>query len=128
MGDRVSFKYTVNPECDEVVDERGNSTIMLRKVAWGDGAEKLEIRKWFVDIDKETASKGTPFLTEEGPGNLARAIIKHGYGDTAVLLGELKQRPDFEEALVSVVGKQKVKAAQETETSDYYDPREVIGA
>lgn len=124
----ASFKYAVNPDFNDIVDERGNTIIAYRKVAWGNGEEKEEIRKWYVDIEKETPNKGVTFLTEDGPNNLVDALIKHGHGDTKRILGALKEREDFEESLVSVVGKKAVKQAKETESQDYYDPREVLGA
>ena len=47
------FSYKVG-DIDEVIESRGNTVVLLRKIAWGDGKEKLELRKWFVDIGKET--------------------------------------------------------------------------
>ena len=123
------YKYTVG-DIDELVDERGNAVIMLRKLAWGEGAEKLEIRKWFVDIDSEKANKGVTFLTEEGPSNLTTALIKHGYGDTEEILQQLKEREDFDQALINTIGETEVRKAKKSapEKIKYYDPKEVLGA
>ena len=41
------YSYTVG-DLDEVVDEKGNTAVMLRELAWADGPKKIEIRKWFL--------------------------------------------------------------------------------
>jgi len=111
------FNYTINPDMDEVIDEKGNSSLMLRLVSWGGREEKLELRKWVMNENgKETPLKGASFLTEEGPNNLTKALVKHGYGKTEEVLYELKNRDDFDQSLVNVIGKQK----------EYFDPREMI--
>jgi len=127
--DTSNFKYTVNEEVDEIVDEKGNTAILFRKLAWGEGQEKLEIRKWYVNIDGETPSKGVTFLTEDGPHNLVHVFAKKGFGDTETILNTLKERDDFEEALSNVIGKKKVKAIKEQDSSEvqYYDPKEMLG-
>lgn len=113
-----AFSYKVG-DIDEEVDSRGNSVILLRKLAWGDGKEKLEIRKWFIDINKETPSKGVTFLTDEGPQNLICKLIQHGYGNTQTVLNELAQREDFDEALAAI-GKSK---EQESKSDKFLDPK-----
>lgn len=127
----ANFEYHVNGEVDEVIDEKGNSVIMFRKLAWGKGEEKLELRKWYVDIDKETPSKGVTFLTEDGPHNLTHVLIRKGFGDTEKILEELKTRDGFEDSLSNVIGKKKVKEIKEQEATDeaiYYDPKEMLCA
>lgn len=122
------YRYTVG-DIDELVDERGNSAIMLRKLAWGDGKEKLEIRKWIVDIDSERANKGVTFLTEEGPHNLTNTMVRLGFGNTEEIITELSKRDDFNEALVNVIGETGVKKAKKavpTGTETYYDPKEAL--
>lgn len=119
------FKYTVDPELDEVVDEMGKSVIMLRKLAWGERNPKVEIRKWIIDVGKETANKGVTFLTDEGPHNLTHILIRKGFGNTEKVLRELKEREDFNESLSKVIGKQTIKKAEETQT-EFFDPREVL--
>lgn len=120
------FKYTVDKSLDEVVDERGNTAVMLRKLAWGDKEPKVEIRKWFITEKGERPSKGVTFCTEEGPGNLAKVLIRNGFGKTEELIGELKDREDFDDSLAKVIGKQAIKKAKETVMEEYYDPREVL--
>lgn len=122
----MAFKKSDGPltykvgDVDEVVDSRGNTVIMLRKVAWGSGKEKLEIRKWFVDINKETAGRGVTFLTDEGPTNLINTMIKCGYGDTQQIIEAIKDREDFDDALMSIGRKKPTGEA----SSKYYDAKE----
>lgn len=113
-----NFSYHVG-DIDETIDSRGNTVVLLRKLAWGEGQEKLEIRKWFIDINKETPSKGVTFLTDEGPGNLINALITHGYGDTKDILKTLSQREDFDSAL-AYIGK---KVPEGEASDEYFDPK-----
>lgn len=117
-----NFSYHVG-DIDETVDSRGNTVVMLRKLAWGDGQEKLEIRKWFIDIGKETPSKGVTFLTDEGPGNLINALIGNGFGDTKEILSKLSEREDFDNALASI-GKSRSDTIEST-SDVYLDPKEL---
>ena len=116
---------------NEVIDEKGNMSLMLREVAWNGRDYHLELRKWIVDVDKEQPMKGCTFITEEGPNNLVDTMVKHGYGNTRNILHELSSRESFEEDLVSVIGKQKVDKAKDTEVTitedDYFDPKSLLG-
>ena len=116
---------------NEVIDEKGNMALMLREVAWNGRDYHLELRKWIVDVDKEQPMKGCTFITEEGPNNLVDTMVKHGYGNTRNILHELSSRDSFEEVLVSVIGKQKVDKAKDTEVTitedDYFDPKSLLG-
>ena len=128
MEDSDKYRYTVG-DVDELIDEKGNQVILLRKLAWGDHKEKLEIRKWIIGIDTERANGGFPFLTEEGPHNLTKALVKLGYGNTEEVLNELKLREDFNEALVNTIGEaaiKKVKKALPNEKITYYDPKKAL--
>ena len=116
-----NFSYKVG-DIDEVVDSRGNTVIMLRKLAWGEGKEKLEIRKWFIDINKETPSKGVTFLTEQGPNNLINKLIQNGYGDTQDIINRLKDRDDLDDALKNIGKSKPVGNASDT----FYDPKEAF--
>lgn len=115
---------------NELIDEKGNMAMMLREVAWNGRDSHLELRKWVVDVDKEQPMRGVSFITSEGPNNLAEILVKNNFGNTKTILRELSARDDFEESLVSVVGKQKVKAAKETtvivDEDELYDPKSLI--
>ena len=115
-----SFTYHVG-DVDEVIDTKGNSVVLLRKLAWGDGEEKLELRRWVMDINKETPLKGCTFLTDEGPHVLANKLVELGYGHTNELLEILSKREDFKESLESLGHKKTGK-----KNSIYYDPKEII--
>lgn len=123
-------EYKIDSKLDEVIDERGNTAILLRSVSWNGNTFKPEIRKWVIDTKtgKEIPNKGISFLTENGPKNLALAIIKNKFGETQEYIEALKDREDFEESLVNVIGKKSVEdaKAKKANTSTFYDPREVL--
>lgn len=113
---------------DEVIDERGSTFIALRKIQWlQDGDEKdeskakLEIRKWRVNGEGERADKGVAFLTEEGPHELAKILIKHGFGNTKDILHELKHRDDFKDAIEHFYD-----SDEDTGSGEYYDMRSLL--
>ena len=126
-----NLSYEVNPDgINEVIDEKGSMTLMLREVAWKGRQSHLELRKWVVDVDKEQPMRGVSFITEDGPHNLAEVLVQHEYGNTKNLLKQLSARDDFDEALIDVIGKKKVVAAKNTTAvvteDDYYDPKTLI--
>lgn len=93
-------------DLDAVFDEKGSTFISMRKTQWvKDGAEpdvnkaKLELRKWRVTDEGEKADKGFSFLTEQGPHELAKVLVSHGFGSTKDILLELKKRDDFKDAV-----------------------------
>ena len=116
---------------NELIDEKGNSTIMLREVSWS-GREnyKLELRRWIVEEAGDKPLKGVSFLTEDGPNNLVHTMTKLGFGKTDVILNNLKTREDFDQSLIKVIGKTKINEAKESEIEisdeDYYDPTSFI--
>ena len=123
----INFK--VHPDFDELIDERGNTAVYFRMVDWNDReAKRPEIRKWRISENGETPDKGVTFLTDDGPKNLAKAIIKKAFGDTAEYIEALKDRDDFDDSLAQVIGKKKVNEAKNTEVEveDYYDPKVVF--
>jgi len=131
MSDKSKeFIYTVDDSIDEIFDERGNTVLAIRKVQWGNAKEaKLELRKWYVDIDKETPNKGFSFLTENGPDNLINGLLKHGYGDTIEVLDVLKERADFRAALWATLPRNIFNTENKKENDilvEYYDPKESL--
>ena len=123
----INFK--VHPDFDELIDERGNTAVYFRMVDWNNReAKRPEIRKWRISENGETPDKGVTFLTDDGPKNLAKAIIKKGFGETAEYIEALKDRDDFDDSLAQVIGKKKVNEAKNTEVEveDYYDPKVVF--
>lgn len=117
------FSYKVG-NIDEVIDTKGNQVMLLRKIAWGDSeTERLELRRWVVDMKDEKPLKGVTFLTENGPEVLTNTLIKLGYGNTKEILKTLSEREDFSDAMSTydkkIVGKK---------SSKYIDPKEVLTA
>lgn len=126
-----NLSYEVNPDgINEVIDEKGSMTLMLREVAWNGRESHLELRKWVVDVDKEQPMRGVSFITAAGPHNLSEILVQNGYGDTKAILKQLSARDDFEEALIDTIGKKKVVTAKNTTAvvteDDYYDPKMLI--
>lgn len=119
-NDSNEIRYKVG-DIDEVIDSKGNSVILLRKMTWNDGKEKLELRRWIVDINEEKPFKGVSFLTEDGPDNLVNVLVEKGYGKTHEVLQVLKTRDDFTEALENLNKKPNAK-----KSSKYLDPKEML--
>ena len=124
----ISFELKENG-INQLIDERNNTVMMLREVSWNGRDAHLELRKWVVAEDGERPNKGAVFMTEEGPNNLVNIMTKHGFGDTKTILGNIKDRPDFETSLVETIGMQKVIQTKNTEVEisedDYFDPRSI---
>lgn len=116
---------------NELIDEKGNMTVMLREVAWGGRDYHLEIRKWIIDIDKEQPMKGVTFITDEGPNNLVEVMVDKGYGNTEKIITNIKERPDFMDSLTRVIGQKTVDTAKKTKVTitedDYFDPKSILG-
>lgn len=116
---------------NELIDEgTGNSSIMLREVGWNGRDPKLEIRKWIIDVDKETPMRGLSFITEQGPHTLTEVLTEKGFGNTEKLIINIKDREDFDDSLVKVIGKKKIEKSKNTEVTisedDYFDPKSVL--
>lgn len=114
----------------EIIDEKNNSAIIMQEVSWNERGYHLEIRKWRIEETGEAPMKGFSFLTEEGPHNLTKALLKNGFGKTDEVLETIKDRKDFEKALIKTIGKKKVSKAKETEVEisedDFFDPKEMF--
>ena len=124
----MEFKYEIMKKgINAVFDEKGNTSLALRTVAWNDKDPRLELRKWIIDKDgNEIPNKGFSFLTEEGPHNLALTLIDNNFGNTYHVLSLLKERNDFKEALANVLSPEE---RQEFNIPDgeatFFDPSEV---
>lgn len=102
--------YKVYDGFDFVLDEGSNSSTNLRKVAWGDGQPKLEVRKWTYSDGKERAGKGCT-LTDKAADELATVLVENGYGDTKRIANAISNREDIDD----------------TDEEEYYDPNELLG-
>lgn len=131
--DNSDFKYTIVDGFDFIIDEKGNKTMNLRKLYYGDNSDKvkLDLRQWYVGSDgEEGMGKGTSFLTEEGPHTLVDTMTKIGYGNTKTILNNIKDRDDFRSSLNAVLGKDDElydsTISEEDEETTFYDPREMM--
>jgi len=122
------IKPVLFDDLDAIFDERGSAFLSLRRVQWcEEGVEpdreksKLEIRKWRITAEGERADKGVAFLTEEGPHELAKTLVHHGYGDTKDLLLELKKRNNFKESVEHLFDKE-----EESSDGEYFDMRTIM--
>ena len=131
MMNNEAFVYKVDDDFNHIFDEKGNTFLALRKVYWGDSTEpKLDLRKWYTTPNGEKIGKGFGFLTEEGPGELARILLEKGYGETDQIIEAIKDRDNFKSSLIRVLGNETQELGidlEEGDTSDiYYDPKEVL--
>lgn len=133
MREQKDIRYTIVDGFDFIIDEKGNKTLNLRKLYYGDKEEnvKLDLRQWFNGSDGgENMGKGTSFLTEEGPHTLVDIMTKNGYGDTKTVLQNLSEREDFRPSLNSVLGKDDENyddsISEDEEETVFYDPREML--
>lgn len=124
----VKIKPVFFDNLDAVFDEKGSMFLSMRKTQWCKDDEepdrekaKLELRKWRVTSEGERADKGIAFLTDEGPGELAKVLIHEGYGDTKELLLELKTREDFKESVEHLFDDQ-----EESSDGEYFDMRTAL--
>ena len=127
------FEYSVDPDFDYTIDEKGNTFIALRKIDWGNkGDYKLDLRKYYASESGETMSKGLSFLTEDGPNELTKVLIETGYGnDDEIANAILENRP----YVVAKIKKEiennpkwdKIAVFEKNDEEEFYDPEELIG-
>lgn len=119
--------YEYQEGFDNIIDEKGNSFLALRKIRWGDAEEyKLDLRKYYNSANGEVMGKGVGFLTDEGPHELVRTMTELGYGDTKEILTSIKDRDDFRSSLNKVLGgKDEFYDPEVKDDSEdqYYDPK-----
>ena len=116
---------------DRIVDEKGSAFIALRKIAWNVGPDdevdeskvKLDLRKYYTTAEGERMSKGVSFLTDDGPHELVHILTEEGYGNTTQVLGAIKERDDFNEAVASVFG---LESKESNGDGEFYDPRDLL--
>lgn len=94
----------INEGYNYIVSEKGNTFVALRKITWDIGREeKLDLRKYVVNSDgSEKMMKGISF-DDETAHELVHIMTNTGYGDTRVIMGNLRERPDFKDALSYVL-------------------------
>ena len=128
------FIYTVDPEFDYTIDEKGNTFIALRKIDWGNKGEyKLDLRKYYASETGETMSKGISFLTDDGPNELTKVLLETGYGNDAEIAETLlENRKGVVAKIAKALNDPKIsydlstELENESDEEDYYDPEELV--
>lgn len=94
-----NIKMEIVDGFDNIISEKGNTYISLRKVKWSENAiPKLDLRKYYTNADgEEVISKGVCF-DDEGADELTRVLVDSGYGNTREVIDSLSRREDFEQA------------------------------
>lgn len=120
------FKYDVNPELDEVIEETGNQFVALRLLSINDGAMAYDIRSYYNTENGERMGKGCRIKTREGMDTLTNKMLEHGFGDTKECVKILKQREDFKEALAGNLSEDEAEKLgvnlEDISPEEYYDP------
>lgn len=137
-SDPSNFKYTIVDGFDKVFDEKGNNSLRLRQIQWGERDKVyLDMRKWISKDDgSEEIGKGVSFLTDNGPGELINTLIDSGYGNTQEIVKHLSYRDDFIPSISDALGetitpeqlerfKNNVIKYNAEDMSDVYDPRDM---
>lgn len=118
------FIMTMVNGFDFILEEAGNTSTNLRKIAWGSddpNKAKLDIRKWsYTDTNKETPLKGVT-LSDEGAGELACVLVEQGYGNTARLQKALDKRNGIS------VEDEEEQFYDDDGSEEYYDAKELLG-
>ena len=121
-NNKEEITMEIDPSMNIIVEQVPGSSrfIAMRNICWnGSGTYRLDIRHWYTDANgKENPGKGFSFATENGPDNLAIALIKNHYGNTEQILDAIKDRDDFESSLESIRGNKKNKPL--------YDPKSIL--
>lgn len=136
MARNMEFNLEIDHSVDEVFDEGvGSSFLALRRIRWNENSPyRLDIRKWFTNADgSEVAGKGVSFMTEQGPHELVKALLKHNYGETREVLDSIKDRDDFlynVKDVLDEMGKNSdliaVRPASEDSETSFFDPKELM--
>ena len=133
MASTFTGQYEMDPNgVNRIVDEYGNSMIALRMVRWkSDKDFKLDLRKYRFNEEGEQFGKGISFLTEDGPGELAKVLLEEGYGESREIAESLyKTRPDICNDIMDLMNGVKLEVPKSNGSSidELYDPREVLVA
>lgn len=129
------FEYSVDPDFDYTIDEKGNTFIALRKIDWGNKGEfKLDLRKYYASESGETMSKGLSFLTEDGPDELTKVLIETGYGNDAELANAIiEKRPGILGRIHNAITEDpelleglEPEDYGENDEDEFYDPEELV--
>ena len=130
----MAFEYSVDPNFDYTIDEKGNTFIALRKIDWNNsGNYKLDIRKYYASEEGEKMAKGVSFLTEDGPDELTKVLLETGYGNDEEIANTILENRKGILARIAVALNDPEKSydlnielEQELEDDEFYDPEELM--
>lgn len=125
----ADFKYSIDELYNYIIEEKGNTFIALRKIAWGDSDNyRLDLRKYYNTEEGERMSKGVSF-SDEAADELVNTLTSTGYGDTKEIIDNIKNRDNFFTALSQSIGKENIPDTDmEISIEEMYDPREMFKA
>lgn len=120
--ERPPLSYDIDTEFgDNIIEEGPNTCIMMRKINWNDRGYKLDIRKYAFHDKEEVMMKGIS-MTDAGANELTHELVKHGYGETSKIIDYIKQRSDFNEAMLAPID---TNASNSTD-NNFYDPKQLL--
>lgn len=120
---------------DDIFEEKGNRFSRFERVKWDPESDKsyIDIRRYEMNAqNEEVAGKGFTFMTEDGPAELSKAIIRNDFGTTEEYIEELAKRDDFVFALKNcqikgAISDTDITINKEFENSDeFYDANDFI--
>lgn len=118
-----SFTWEKDNDFDYILQEGQNTSICLRKISWNGRPYKIDIRKYTYQDSTEHMGKGVS-LTDEATNILVETLVDNNYGDTKKILKGLKNRPDFNDAVVNMDA---ADGYDDDGSEEYYDPAELLG-
>lgn len=119
------FTFTMVEGFDYIIEEGGNTSTNLRKIAWGSddpNKAKLDLRKWSYQNNEEKAMKGIT-LTDAGADELTCTLAELGYGDTDRLQKALNKR----KGIITEDDNKNDQYNDEDDSEEYYDAKELLG-
>ena len=127
MKERTEFSYKIDEDFDFIIEEKANTFIALRKIAWGEGKEsKLDLRKWYSSQNGETVGKGVS-MSDEGANELVKVLLENNYGYTNEILAAIKDRDDFRIKLNAILGEDDPNYDKDVKDDEvYYDPMKAL--
>lgn len=122
------FKYSIDESYNHIIDEKGNTFLALRKIAWGDSDNyRLDLRKYYNTEEGERMAKGVS-MSDEAADELVNVLTSTGYGNTKEIIDNIKNRDEFFTCLSQSIGKDNIpETDMEVSIDEMYDPREVFG-
>ena len=131
----IEFNLEIDESINEIFDENsGNSLLALRRLRWNPNSEyKLDLRKWYTTSEgEEIPGKGFSFITDDGPNELVKVLVKHNFGNTEDILEQLSEREDFTPSLNKLIRRKRIQVADyidednASNNQEFYDPKELF--